>query len=142
MLFWVVNKITDVPRYQSYKEMNIFLIMCLKILIVLTLWTSNQFPIKSIEWQKMSYLTHLITNTALFLSLATPTCSFLMWWNMVKARLLNLWPGLVFKFVLAGPCRCRILFIILLAVSFHLLHTRLAQLHYSFGGLIIRFHTG
>jgi len=34
-----VNKITDIPqhRYQSYKEMNLFLIRCLKILIVLKL---------------------------------------------------------------------------------------------------------
>jgi len=44
---WTVTKITNIPqdRYQSYKKMNIFLIRCLKILIVLTLRTfvSNWF---------------------------------------------------------------------------------------------------
>jgi len=44
---WTVNKITNIPlhRYQSYKEMNVFLIMSFKILIVVTLRTfaSNLF---------------------------------------------------------------------------------------------------
>ena len=44
---WTVNKITNTPQHrdQSYTEMNIFLIMCLTILIVLTLRTvaSNWF---------------------------------------------------------------------------------------------------
>jgi len=48
-----LNKITTIPqhRYLSYKEMNIFLIMCLNIFIVLTLqkfasnWFHNLTPI-------------------------------------------------------------------------------------------------
>ena len=50
---WTANKITDIPqhRYRPYKEMNIFSIMCLKLLIVLTLrtfasnWFHNLIPI-------------------------------------------------------------------------------------------------